>query len=237
MRLSTSFGLIAAALLLSGCLVSAPPRQQTRVDEIPMYGGLDRAQFPELKSADDKFIADVSQAFGSRERAAQLWVNQGYKFYREDNLGMAMRRFNQAWLLNPGNAEVFAGFAVVLHDQGRNCAAKAMMERALALDPPTFQGIYADAGRIFTLCAVQDGNLEAAARERLLARADELYARAEQVEPNKAYVYESRATACYWRGQYAEAWAMVARARAAGGAPGGRFLALLRAKMAEPARP
>ena len=69
---------------------------------------------------------------------------------------------------------------------------------------------------------------------RLLERSESLYREAEKTEPNKAYLYDSWATAYYWRGQYPEAWAMVAKARAAGGKSTEKFLSLLRAKLAEP---
>jgi Tfp pilus assembly protein PilF len=77
---------------------------------------------------------------------------------------MAMRRFNQAWLLDSNNAEVYAGFAAVLHDQGKNCEAMKMMEDALSRNPPSYQGIYPDAGRIIALCAVSDNSISEEAK-------------------------------------------------------------------------
>jgi Tfp pilus assembly protein PilF len=228
--------IIVSAFVLTGCLATSPTGQRTPIDQVPMYGGMDRSQFPELKAADEKFISGVSREFGSREKATRVWLELAFKYYKQDRLEMAMRRFNQAWLLDPENPEVYAGFAVVLHDRGKNCDAMKMMEKALALNPPSFQGIYPDAGRIFTLCAVSDKTLAARAKADLLVLSEDLYKTAEAVEPNKRYVYASWATAYYWRGQYAEAWSMVAKERAAGGEPGEHFLKLLRAKMAEPPR-
>jgi tetratricopeptide (TPR) repeat protein len=210
---------------------------------------MDRSKVPELKAADEKFISDVTAHFGSREKAAARWVNQAYAFYHQDQLGMAMRRFNQAWLLNPDNPEIYAGFASILHEQGKPCDAMKMMEKALALNPPTFQGIYPDAGRIVTLCAISDKTLSPSAKGELIARSEALYEKAEKIEPDKRYIYSSWATAYYWRGQYSDAWRMVAKARAQGigngavvGLPSGavdkpseHFLNMLRAKMPEPA--
>lgn len=235
-------------LLLSGCLATSPVSQGARIDEVPMYGGIDRSKVPELKAGDEKFMSELVTQFGSRERASALWVTQGYKFYKQDQLGMAMRRFNQAWLLDPKNPEVYAGFGSVLHDQGKNCGAMKMMEKALTLNPPIFQGIYPDAARIITLCAVSDATLSPEAKTDLIARSETLYKKAEEVEPDKRYIYSSWATAYYWRGQYSEAWRMVAKARALGdgsgaiaGLPSGavnepneHFLNMLRKKMAEP---
>ncbi|RCS59779.1 tetratricopeptide repeat protein [Parvibium lacunae] len=208
--------------------------RQIPIDQIPMYGGMDRSMIPELKAGDEKFIADTTKHYGTREKASAAFVNNGFAYYQRDDLVNAMRRFNQAWLLNPQNPEVYAGFGAVLHDQGKNCEGMQMMEKAIELNPPTFQGIYPDAARLITLCAISDKNLTSEAKLKLFERSESLYKKAEEIEPNKRYVYGSWATAYYWRGQYSDAWAMVVKERAAGGKPNERFLGLLREKMPEP---
>ncbi|KAF1016362.1 MAG: hypothetical protein GAK31_01857 [Stenotrophomonas maltophilia] len=226
--------LLVGALALAGAAASAQDAVAPRIDEVPMYGSIDRSS-PELQAADRTLIKQASDHFGSRAAAAQAWVEQGYRFYQADQLGMAMRRFNQAWLLNPQGPEVYTGIAAVLHDQNRFCEAMAMMDKALALDPPTFQGIHSDAGRITARCAAQDTTLSPQARQALRERSDALYRKAEQVEPDKGYLYASWATARYWSGEYAQAWAMVHKARLAGARDNARFVELLRARLPEPA--
>lgn len=242
--------ILGSALLLAGCLATAPVKQETRIDEVPMYGGMGRARTPEQKAADEKFILGVTQHYGSRQKAGRVWVEQGFRFQKQDNLAMAMRRFNQAWLLDPVNAEVYAGFATVLHDQGKNCEAMKMSDKALTLNPPTFQGIYTDSASVAILCAVNDKTLSPEAVNELLNRSEALFKKAEEIEPDKRYLYSSWATAYYWREQYTEAWLMVAKARAVGAGtgafvgttsagadqPGKHFLNLLRVKMTEPAQ-
>ena len=235
MKIVPSLLLLIAITFLSGCLATtSPTKQQTRIDEVPMYGGMDRSQIPEIKAADEKFISDVSAQFGSRERASMLWVNQGYRFYREDQLGMAMRRFNQAWLLNPENPEVYAGFGSVLNDQAKHCDAMSMMNKALSMNPPTFQGIYTDAGLITVLCALRDSSLPPERKTEILALSETRYKKAESVEPDKNYLYNSWARAYYWRGQYQDAWNTIAKQRASGGKPNEQLMKLLMSKMPEP---
>lgn len=108
-----------------------------------------------------------------------------------------------------------------------------MMDKAIALNAPTFQGIYTDAGRIVTLCAAKDGTFSGANKAELLTRSEELYKKAEEIEPNKQYLYASWASAYYWQGQYAEAWKIIAKERASCGKPSEQFLNLLREKMPE----
>lgn len=225
---------LLACLSLAGCLTSTPVTPSPRLDEIPMYGDLDRNS-PAIQAADKELFANASASLGSRKKAAQAWIEQGYRFYQQDQLGMATRRFNQAWLMDPTNPEVYTGFAAVLHDQGKYCEALNMMDRALELNPPSFQGIYADAGRLAARCAAQDTTLPEADRAAMIARSEALYRKGEAVEPDKGYLYSSWATAYYWTGKYADAWAMVAKARQAGAQIPPRFLDLLRTKMPEPA--
>ena len=220
--------------LLCGCATSLPTQQSVPIDQLPMYGGMDRSAIPELKAADEKLIADTTMHYGSREKAGAAFVNNGFSYYQNDDHANAMRRFNQAWLLDQNNPQVYWGFSSVLHDQEKYCEAMKMIDRALSLNPPKTQGLYPDAGRVFTLCAVSDGTLSSDTKVELLERSEFLYLEAEKFEPNKAYLYESLASAYFWRGQYGKAWAMIAKSHAAGGKPDEDFLSLLRAKLVEP---
>ena len=186
---------ILATVLYMALSISLRAEGQIPIDQVPMYGGMDRSAIPELKAGDEKLIADTTSQFGTRQKASAAFVNNGFAYYQRDDLANAMRRFNQAWLLDPSNPEVFAGFGSVLHDQGKNCEAMQMMEKALALNPPKFQGIYPDAARMITLCAVSDKGLTAEAKIKLFERSESLYKKAEEIEPNKAYLYGSWATA------------------------------------------
>jgi Tfp pilus assembly protein PilF len=110
-------------------------------------------------------------------------------FYHQNRLGVAMRMFNQARLLNSENAEVYAGFGSVLHDQGKYCGEVKVMKKSLSLDPPPYQGIYSDAARIMTLCAVTEQNNLEKEKSSLIAESEALYKKAEKLEWNKAYTY------------------------------------------------
>lgn len=74
MKLLIRIAMFGQALMLAGCLATSTENQRTRIDEVPMYGGMDRSQVPELKAGDDKFIADVSRHYDSREKTSGAWV-------------------------------------------------------------------------------------------------------------------------------------------------------------------
>src|SRR5262245_47427258 len=85
-------------------------------DQIPAYGGGDR-DTPELKKADEEFFAKEIEKHGSREAASRSYADEGFELYRRDDLQNAMRRFNQAWLLDPKNPAAYHGFGAVLSDR------------------------------------------------------------------------------------------------------------------------
>jgi tetratricopeptide (TPR) repeat protein len=214
-------------------ICAALPAVAQPIDQVPMYGGMDRSAYPDLKAADETFIAGVTKEFGSREAAAKVFVSGAFRYYDEDKLDLAMRRFNQAWLLDPNNPEVYWGFGVVLHDRAKMCEGKAMIDRALSFKQ-YITGLLPDAGNIISLCAVDSPQLSDEDRRQQYERADALFREAAEKDRNKAYVYNNWARALYHREQYAEAWRMVAKAREQGGRVSEGLLRRLREKMPEP---
>ncbi len=199
-----------------------------------MYGGMDRSAYPDLKTADDAFIQGVTKQFGSREYASEKFAAYGFALYQRDDLARAMARFNQAWLLNPNNPQVYWGFAAVLHDRGEYCQANTMMDKALEHGIASDKGFLADAGLDASHCALANQALPAAEKKRLLDKSEQLFQRAEREDPNRAYVYGKWAQAYLHQTRYADAWQMVAKQRSAGGKPDEEFLSLLRSKLPEP---
>jgi tetratricopeptide (TPR) repeat protein len=220
----------AVALLF--CLTAGTAFAQA-VDQLPMYGGMDRSADPALRTADERFIGEVTEKFGSREKASNAWVEQGFRFYQRDDLASAMRRFNQAWLLNPNNPGVFHGYSSVLYDKGDNCGAMRMAERALGLGLATPE-FSADTALLYSLCSADTARTADLDKNMLSRKAYDLFARAAERAPNNAYVFDKWWQALFWRGEYADAWKKVFAMRAAGGRPHEPFLRELRRKMPEP---
>jgi tetratricopeptide (TPR) repeat protein len=86
---------------------------------LPMYGGPDHVKTPYQLEADEKFIQAVAQKGESREKASQAVAAGGWAFFNKGDLSTAMKRFNQAWLLDPNNPEIYKGFAAILKKQGK----------------------------------------------------------------------------------------------------------------------
>ena len=203
-----------------------------------MYGGMDRSAYPDLKKADEDFIASTTKHYGSRQAAAQHWVEQAFSYHQRGNWPKAMARFNQAWLLDPENPEVYWGFGALLHDQGENCEAMEMVQMAdeVGLDSiiePNRAMLLADLGMITSACLAQDEGTQYDANS-LAQEADAFYVRSEEIGPT-AYLYDKWWKGLYWREQYAEAWEKVELLRGMGVEPQAQELGLLEEEMPEPA--
>jgi tetratricopeptide (TPR) repeat protein len=223
------------AFVSTSCATLGIANGKTPIDQIPMYGGMDRGTVPELKAADEKLIEGTTKEFGSREKASTAFVGRAFRLYQQDDLAGAMRRFNQAWILNPNNPEVYWGFGVVVYDQGDNCGSMKMMEKALALQFSDAEFL-ADAGHSYALCAVSDKALTASDKSARLAKATELFSQAAAKAFQNPYVYDKWSQALYWTGDYTGAWQKVAQMRKLGKEPHPKLLKALQEKMPEPTR-
>ncbi len=225
--------LLALTILALG---STSIAQQQGVDPtlLPMYGGMDRQSDPVLKGADDALIEGTTREFGSRSAASKRFADAGFEYYFRDDLATAMRRFNQAWLLDPNDPDVYYGFMAVLNDRDMHCEARRMGEKAFELGLERSAETLADAGREHALCAMQDVTLDDSTKSDHIKRSSEYFTQALILKPNSPYVYGLWATASYRLGNYAAAWHYVALQRKHGGRPGKQFLKMLKDKMPEP---
>jgi tetratricopeptide (TPR) repeat protein len=132
---------IGAFFLTFQIVLAAPARgaDSDPTDTLPMFGApkIDRAE--DLKKSDEAFIRDSTLRFGNRQAGSNTLAAQGWVAARAGQDDVAMRRFNQAWLLNPKNYSVFWGFGAVLSGKGKLNEALEYLEKARELvnDPKT----------------------------------------------------------------------------------------------------
>ena len=105
---------ILASLMLAGCQTTSD--NIVRIDNVPMYGQPGAERPAVLKQADEDFIAHamamVREHTGktTRREASEEWWLIGEDFMGKGNTDFAMRRYNQAWLLDPENYQPYWGF-------------------------------------------------------------------------------------------------------------------------------
>ena len=225
---------VVLTLALFAAVATAGAQPVTEpIDQIPMYGGMDRAADPSLRQADETLVTGTTRQYGDRPHASAAFVGNGFAFYKRGDLANAMRRFNQAWLLDPNNPAAYWGFGTVRLEQGKKCEAMHLLDWALSFDKPV-EGMSADAALMKVQCAVSNTMFTSETREALLVASDEIYTHALANESDKGAVYVSIAMAFFWREDDAAAWAAVKLARQNGGKVPEAFLQRLRARMPEP---
>lgn len=82
------------------------------VNTLPMYGEAEKTEAQ--KKCDEKFIKDTIESAGSREKAVEVVMKRAWVLFSENDLDTSMKRFNQVWLLDSDNPEVFFGFGVIM---------------------------------------------------------------------------------------------------------------------------
>ena len=113
------------------------------VNELPMFGGYEPTEWQ--KRTDKEFLAMTLPAFqGDREAAAEQFARTGWNLYYQDNNALAIKRFNQAWLLDRDNQHALWGFAVISRERGKSEAALGFYRMALEAGPaqPTLREEY-----------------------------------------------------------------------------------------------
>jgi Tfp pilus assembly protein PilF len=89
--------------------------------ERPLWEELTKT--PKMLAADKEFVAAVAKnQNGDLKAGAKFSVAQGWDAFDKGDLNVAIRRFNQAWLLDPENGDIYYGFALVTHLRGEGLA-------------------------------------------------------------------------------------------------------------------
>ena len=221
---------------LFGCispLAGEGGQKGTNIALIPMYGGLEKTE-AQLE-LDKKFISQITEATGSREKGAQEFVKMGWKtFLAERNPTTAMMRFNQAWLLDPDNPDVLWGFGAVSGAMGKIAdSVKFMRQASEKLGDNAM--VLTDLGFSLTIYANDPENAETA--PAVIAQAISCFEKAEKIKPEYEPLYSNWAVTLFSQKDYTGAWDKIGKAEALGGKTvNPMFIKDLESKMPRPAR-
>lgn len=130
--------------LLILVLVGSPPSMplslwggaaiELALAEQARYGGIEKT--PEMQRADTALKASVAAQGLTLVQGAEAAFQKGLEALNTADYGLAMRCFNQGWVLNPNNARVYSGFGIVAFVRDNDfTAAQAHFEQARALEP------------------------------------------------------------------------------------------------------
>jgi tetratricopeptide (TPR) repeat protein len=97
----------------------------------PRYGNVKKSQT--YIDIDNKFISEVVQQFGSRKEAAKKQIEFGWDYLQRGDNVTAMKRFNQAWLLDSTLIDIYWGFGAVM-------GARKQYDQSIAYLKKYYQG-------------------------------------------------------------------------------------------------
>lgn len=119
------------ALFLSSCKPNGKQVEcQSGINLLPMYGNVEKC--PEQLETDKEFFAMIDNEEPNRSIASIHTLDNAWYHLRQSNLDMAIKRLNQAWLLDESNIAIYPSFAVWLALQFKMDEAKKMMELAFS---------------------------------------------------------------------------------------------------------
>ena len=123
---------LAAMLLPAGKAYAADPSASPYPsNQQIMYGNV--VKTPAMIASDKAFIDEFAAHGMSRQQGSNEMVERGWTAMNSGDMPTSIKRFNQAWLLDPDNYAVYWGFAVVLFGRDRDLAsAERMFNTAIA---------------------------------------------------------------------------------------------------------
>lgn len=104
-----------------------PPASRLPLNEQIMFGNV--AKTPEQLALDKDFVDSFAARGLSRRQGSNEAAAIGWQYMRRRDIPTAIKRFNQAWLLDPENYEPYWGFATVIMDRDKDPEGSERMFR------------------------------------------------------------------------------------------------------------
>lgn len=103
------------------------------INELPLYGGVIKST-AQLEF-DKKFIEEVLKLTnGNHIKAGQQLIYKGWEEILKQDTVTAIKRFNQAYLLDPENYEIYWGLGIATNLQGKFSESKKLFKRAFEIN-------------------------------------------------------------------------------------------------------
>ena len=213
MRITKAGVVLCFMMIVCGC-------NETYMNELPMYGEVEKT--PAQIEADNEFIKTITKD-QTRKEASQYAAFRGWEYCNKGDLSTAMKRFNQAWLLDPENPAVFWGFGVVLGKQFKFDEVSIdkldqsidMLEKAVMLSPPNGR-LLSDLALSYTLKGRYEKDYLNKIRriwQEFFDKANTLCRQAMEIEPEYGPLYYRWAACLHYEGRNKEALSMIEKAK------------------------
>ncbi len=165
-------------------------RAKTEINLQPEYGNVVKSQ--QEIAEDKKFIDFVLKQDTTARKGSEDMVMLGFTYLYKGDLVTAMRRFNQAWLLDPKNEDAYWGFGSVYFYFNDEQQASKQLEKGLLINPNS-PNLLTDKATIYMDFYINKHD------PNYLTKAIDLFTRSYKIDPNNqntlfklsaAYYYE-----------------------------------------------
>lgn len=120
--LTNSFFYLLLVVIL--CIQSSLAYAQKKfpTNQQPMYGNIhemapkneaEKKFLERIRAADKRFIKQIIAKGYSRKSGARAMLKRGWQHFEKKEYVVAIKRFNQAWLLDPEYGDPYHGFALI----------------------------------------------------------------------------------------------------------------------------
>jgi tetratricopeptide (TPR) repeat protein len=167
-------------------------KAKTEINLQPEYGNVPKSKAQ--KDDDKEFIAATLKIDTTMEHGSEHLVKLGFNYLGRGDMETAMRRFNQAWLLNPKNENVYWGYGAVYATFQDYQLSLKMYAKALTLNPKN-SNVLISKGSIYLMFYENNKNSESS--EDTLNTAIKCLKKAYDLDnTNQIMLY--KLSVCYW---------------------------------------
>jgi tetratricopeptide (TPR) repeat protein len=106
---------------------------KSEINLVPEYGNATKTK--EQIAVDDDFIKVCLKEDGTYQKASGHMVKLGFKYLYQGDIKTAMRRFNQAWLLDHKNENAYWGFGAIYFTFSDYAEALKQLDKGLVINP------------------------------------------------------------------------------------------------------
>jgi tetratricopeptide (TPR) repeat protein len=98
-----------------------------------MYGEVKKCE--QQIELDNEFILESEKQFKNRKEASEYYVSKGWEYFYKDDNDTSMKRFNQAWLLDNSNSQIYWGFGNILGRKKEFEKSIKYLKKSLEIEP------------------------------------------------------------------------------------------------------
>ena len=164
-------------------------KAETQINLRPEYGNVTKTK--EQIGLDNEFIETVLKQDTTRIKGSEHLVKLGFTYLYRGDLETAMKRFNQAWLLNSQNENAYWGYATVYFRFDDRDEAKRQLDKGLSINPNS-SNILTDEATISMSFYMDSGN------KTELNKAIALFNQSYKIDPKNQNTLVKLSTAYYY---------------------------------------